>query len=149
MKTIKTKELNQIQNYKEFSKKDLVEISKEPKIIYVNKIPTFFFYEEKIIQTLMFLQSSEQMILKKITIDMGAIKYIVNGADIMRPGIVEIEKNIEKNEPVVVVDINHKKPIAIGIALLYSEEMEKNNSGKVVKNIHYVGDEIWGLYNYK
>ena len=33
--------------------------------------------------------------LKKIAVDMGAVKFVVSGADIMRPGIVEIEEGIE------------------------------------------------------
>ena len=74
---------------------------------------------------------------------MGAVKFVVNGADVMRPGIVEIEEGIAKDEFVAVIDKNNKKPLAVGIALFSSEEMKGMNSGKVIKNIHYVGDELW------
>ena len=83
-------------------------------------------------------------VLKKVTVDMGAVKFVVGGADVMRPGITEIEEGIEENEFVVVIDENHKKPLAIGRALLNSQEMKKAEKGKVIKTIHYVGDEIWG-----
>ena len=76
---------------------------------------------------------------------MGAVRFVVNGADIMRPGIVEIQAGIEKDDFVAVVDKNNKKPLAVGIALYSSEEMRVMASGKVIKNIHYVGDELWRM----
>ena len=76
---------------------------------------------------------------------MGAIKFVVNGADIMRPGITEIQDGIEKDKFVVVIDEKNKKPLAVGLALFNSQEMQTATSGKVIKNIHFVGDEIWGF----
>ena len=128
----------------EISKKDQVElVEDEHKIILLNKKPAFFYHQEKLVPTLKFLQ--ENNCLKKITVDMGAVKFVVNGADIMRPGIVEIEEGISKEDFVAVIDKNNKKPLAVGIALYSSEEMKKMASGKVIKNIHYVGDELWKM----
>ena len=76
---------------------------------------------------------------------MGAVKFVINGADIMRPGITEIEDGINENDFIVIVDVNNQKSLAVGIALLNSEEMRSSTSGKVIKNIHYVGDEIWKI----
>jgi PUA-domain protein len=144
---LKAKEINRkLAHYQvELSKKDQVILFEDDdkKIILVNKEPTFFYYNDQILPTLKYLQNHD--VLKKITVDMGAIKFVVNGADIMRPGIVKIEESIEKNDFIVIVDVENKKPLAIGIALLNSEEMQKQESGKSIKNIHYVGDEIWKL----
>ena len=82
------------------------------------------------------------MILPTVTVDMGAVKFVVNGADIMRPGIVDIG-TFDSGEFIVIIDVNNKMPLAVGIANMDSSEMESVSSGKVVKNIHYVGDEIW------
>jgi PUA-domain protein len=128
-------------------KKDIVE-SVEDRIILVNKESMFFYYQEKLIPTLKYVlkeSKSESSVLKQITVDMGAIKFVTSGADIMRPGIVAIDPGIAIDEAVVVVDEKHKKPLAIGIALVDSVEMEKAEKGKVVKVIHYVGDTIWSL----
>ena len=76
---------------------------------------------------------------------MGAVKFIVNGADIMRPGIVEIEAGILKDELVSIIDKNNQKTLAVGIALFSSAEMKGMSLGKVIKNIHYVGDELWKM----
>ena len=126
------------------TKKDQVELLENKfKIIAINKIPAFFYYQEQWIPTLRYLQSHS--LLKRITVDMGAVKFVVNGADIMRPGIVEIEPEINKDEFITIIDQNNKKPLAIGIALLNSEDMQNTKTGKVIKNIHYVGDELWEI----
>lgn len=124
----------------EITKKDHLELI-DDKILVINHIPTFFIHEGKYIPALKYLQ--EHPLLKKITVDMGAVKFVVGGADIMRPGIVEIESEIKKDEAVMIIDINNKKPLAVGIALFSSAEMQEMKIGKVIKNIHYVGDEIW------
>lgn len=124
-------------------KKDDVEIveDEDTKIICINSKPMFFYHEDKIIPTLKFLLENQAM--KKVVVDMGAVKFVVSGADIMRPGIVEIDESIEKGEPIAVVDVNNQKPLAVGIALYNSEDMRQLDSGKAVKSIHYIGDKIW------
>ena len=109
----------------------------------VNKQPWFFYYNDRIVPTLRLLQNKD--LLKKVIVDMGAIKFVINGADIMRPGVVEIDEMITKEDFIVVVDVNNKKPLAVGIALLSGMEMKAATSGKVIKNIHYIGDELWNL----
>ena len=73
---------------------------------------------------------------------MPAVKFIANGADVMRPGIKEFD-NFKKNQIIIIVDETHQKPLAIGEALVSSEEMKSLDSGKVIKNLHHVGDKIW------
>ena len=144
---LKVKELNkEIESYDiSYHKKDQAVIVKDEKhkLILVNKEPGFFYYQDKIVPTLKNLQKNS--LLKKITVDMGAVKFVINGADIMRPGITEIEDGINENDFIVIVDVNNQKSLAVGIALLNSEEMRSSTSGKVIKNIHYVGDEIWKI----
>ncbi len=143
---LRSKDLNkELERYKiEISKKDQAELVEDKyKIILISKKPSFFYYDNKLVPMLKFLQ--ENNVLKKITVDMGAVKFVVNGADIMRPGIVEIEDGIMKNDFVAVVDVNNKKPLAVGIALYDAYEMKGMKNGKAVKNIHYVGDELWKI----
>ena len=76
---------------------------------------------------------------------MGAIKFLSGGADLMRPGIVEIEEKIKEGDFISVIDINNKKPIIVGIALYSTDDIKEQLSGKSIQNIHYVGDKIWNL----
>ena len=109
-------------------------------MIMINKEQAFFYYGEELVPTLKYLLKA--IVLPTVTVDMGAVKFVVNGADIMRPGIVDIG-TFDSGEFIVIVDVNNKKPLAVGVALMSSAEMESTSSGKVVQNIHYVGDEIW------
>ncbi|MEN6395183.1 MAG: RNA-binding protein [Methanoregula sp.] len=82
---------------------------------------------------------------RMITVDAGAIPYVVNGADIMRPGIVSVSDDIVAQSPVQIADDRHKKPLAIGVALMNGPEIRSSASGKMCKNFHHVGDELWNL----
>ncbi len=130
-------ELFSINNF--ITKKNKVE--RRDDVIYVDNKPMFFYFEDKIVPTLKLLQ--EQNILKKIIVDMGAVKFVVSGADIMRPGVVEIEEGIKKDDFIVIVDETHNKPLAIGTAMFSTDEMKTMTSGKCVKSVHYVGDKLW------
>jgi predicted RNA-binding protein (TIGR00451 family) len=44
----------------------------------------------------------------------------------------------------VVRDVTHGKALAIGRALKSTPEIEAARKGKVVENLHYVGDRLWG-----
>jgi PUA domain protein len=86
-------------------------------------------------------------ILPKLVVDMGAIPYVCKGADVMVPGVISINGQFEINDVVIVVDERHGKTLAIGLALLRSENMKNVKNGKILKNLHYVGDKLWDSLN--
>ena len=144
MKQLRKSEIKELnEKIKQFE----IELGKEDKvtqdnnIIFINDKPMFFNYEDMIVPTLKFIL--EHDVLKQVIVDMGAVKFVVGGADIMRPGVAEFDNNIQKQDLVVIKDINNKKPLAVGISLFSSEELAAMNSGKIIKNIHHIGDEIW------
>lgn len=80
-----------------------------------------------------------------VTVDMGAIRFVINGADIMGPGIVEADLGIQPGDMVWVRDEKNKKPLAVGKALIDGNEMAAKKPGKAIKNILFVGDKVWKL----
>lgn len=86
---------------------------------------------------------NKQLDLKKIVVDKGAIRFVTNGADVMRPGITKIDSAIKKGDIVVIVDENHDRALAIGKTLFDAKIMEDKSSGKVVKNLHTIQDDVW------
>ncbi|MGQ0535462.1 MAG: PUA domain-containing protein [Methanobacteriota archaeon] len=83
-----------------------------------------------------------------VTVDMGAVRFVNNGADIMAPGIVEADPGIAVGDAVWVRDERNKRPLAVGLALAAGPEIPgkgTDRKGKVVKNLHWVGDEVWNL----
>lgn len=77
-----------------------------------------------------------------VTVDMNAIKFICNGANIMRPGIVNFTK-FARDEIVCVVDKSHNKFLAVGKSVISSEEMQNKLRGVVIRTLHYIGDIFW------
>ncbi len=80
-----------------------------------------------------------------VTVDMGAVKYVCNGADVMCPGIVDADSAINVDDFVWVRDVRNKQPLAVGKALVSGAEMVTSKTGKGVKTLHYVGDKLWKL----
>ena len=80
-----------------------------------------------------------------VTVDMGAVKFVTNGADVMSPGIVDADLDIQVGDLVWVRDVQNKKPLAIGTALMTGPMMIESNSDKAVKTLHYIGDHLWQL----
>lgn len=63
----------------------------------------------------------------------------------MAPGIVSFEGTFDKEDLVVVFDERHRTPLAVTIALYSTEEAKRLDAGKILKNIHYVGDDLWKM----
>jgi PUA domain protein len=80
-----------------------------------------------------------------VLIDMGAVRYICNGANIARPGIIKFESFL-KDKIVIVKDIDYQKPLAVGISLCDSKTGMALSKGHIINNMHYVGDKFWNLY---
>ncbi len=88
---------------------------------------------------------SETVLLEKfpkVIVDSGAIKFVCNGANVMRPGIKNFTK-FDKGQIVCVVEETHNKFLAVGRSLVPSEELSNITKGEVVKNLHYISDRFW------
>jgi PUA-domain protein len=77
-----------------------------------------------------------------VTVDAGAVSFVSDGADVMRPGIVETDPDISAGDLVAVNEESHGKFLAVGRARTDGEDMS-GESGKVVDTIHHVGDELF------
>jgi PUA-domain protein len=123
-------------------KLELVE-SDEAEFIFVDGEPLLFRIDGKIFPTVkgaLKLAPSR----RRVVVDPGAVKFIINGADVMGPGIVEADPAVREGDLVIVVEKAHGKALAIGRALMSGKDMV-GRSGKAVKSIHHVGDELWKL----
>ena len=82
---------------------------------------------------------------RRVTVDMGAVPYVIKGADIMRPGVVSCTPDVKSGRPVQIVDERHGKPVGIGIAMMDAHDLVGQAGGKVVRSRFHVGDELWNL----
>jgi len=83
--------------------------------------------------------------LPRVVVDMGAVSHVCGGADVMAPGVVRVEGDFHEGNYLLVVDERHGKPLAVGVALFDSQALRALKRGKVVRNVHHVGDRLWGL----
>ena len=77
-----------------------------------------------------------------VTVDMGAVKFVCKGANVMRPGIIKFS-DFESGEIVCVIEESQNKFLAVGKAEISSKEAEDANKGEVIKNMHYISDDFW------
>jgi malignant T-cell-amplified sequence len=88
---------------------------------------------------------SETQLLEKfpyVIVDMGAVKFICKGANVMRPGIKK-HNEFEKEKIVCIIEESQHKFLAVGKSLVASSELERIEKGEVVKNMHYISDKFW------
>ena len=78
-----------------------------------------------------------------VTVDVGAIRYVCNGADVMRPGIVRTNGAFEKNQVVAVNEEKSDRFIAVGYGLVSHKDIKTMPRGPVIKTIHYIRDKFW------
>ena len=116
--------------------------SKDRDILIVDKIPVLFFHEGHFYLTLKGLEKYP-VGTKYVTVDMGAVPYLANGADIMAPGIIDADVSIAKGDIVWIRDERNLRPLSVGRSSCSGEELKTRNKGKVISTIHYVGDDLW------
>lgn len=117
------------------------EISDDAQIIVGNEIKAVKIFDEYV----PFL--SETKTLEKfpyVMVDMGAVKFMCKGANVMRPGIKKFSE-FQKDSVVCIIEESHHKFLAVGKTLVSSEEMENMAKGEVIKNLHYISDKFWEI----
>lgn len=138
-------ELNKIPGFEHVSRKSRVEteIVKSLEVIFVDGLPVAFRREGRFIPVLTNTAALEKM--PRITVDMGAVPHVVGGADIMAPGIRRVEGSFGEGDLVVIIDEKHGKFLSVGRSLLATGALAAAKKGKVIVNIHYVGDPVWEM----
>ncbi|NHN65917.1 RNA-binding protein [Haloarcula sp. JP-Z28] len=111
---------------------DVVLVDGDPLVLYLNGEP------------FLTVQGANQYPPEKhtVTVDAGAVSFVSDGADIMRPGITEADDDISADDLVVINEESHGKFLAVGRAQTDGDDMV-GDSGKVVKSLHHVGDDLF------
>lgn len=121
----------------------IFEIEENKSILVIDRMVAVFTTDDSILP---FLGKTE--ILDKfpsVTVDSGSIRFICNGAKVLRPGIVDFDP-FRKDDIVVVRDEKFKKYLAVGLALEDGDRAQTMDKGQIINNLHYVGDKFWNAY---
>jgi PUA domain protein len=115
------------------------QISDEAQIITGERIKILKINDEY----LPFLSETETLEkFPNVTVDMGAVKFMCKGANLMRPGIKKFTE-FEKDNLVCIIEESQHKFLAVGKAMVSSSELEDMEKGEVIKNMHYISDKFW------
>jgi PUA domain protein len=82
----------------------------------------------------------------QVFVDEGAIKFLLNGADVMRPGIRKLDEWGPAGKMVVIREEKKGRAIAVGPSMVNSSDARGMAKGGCVKNLHHVGDRYWNLH---
>lgn len=121
-----------------------VKLSNREELIAIDGILCFWLRDDRYIPLMTLLLNDEiKYKIKSVSVDKGAIPYVTNGANVMRPGITKIDTDIRKDDIIKIQDSIHNRVLAIGRALFNAQEMELKKAGNVIENIHTLNDKIW------
>ena len=80
------------------------------------------------------------------TVDEGAIRFLINGADVMRPGIRAMDDWGPAGKMVVVKEETRGRAIAVGSSMVGGAEARAMAKGGCIRNLHHVGDRYWNVH---
>lgn len=119
-------------------------------IVYLDSgLPCLARVNGSLIPTLTCLLRRGYSWLPYVLVDRGATQAVGRGADLMAPGVRGVVGSFDKGALVAVVDEQTKAPVAVGRALVSSDELRSmissRSKGKVIENLHYPGDQLWKI----
>ncbi|MBW0555991.1 hypothetical protein O181_095706 [Austropuccinia psidii MF-1] len=89
------------------------------------------------------------ILLPRVQVDRGAIKFVLAGANIMCPGLTSpgacLPVSLPAKTPVAVHAEGKEHACAVGLTQLSTEDMQKINKGIGVDNVHWLGDDLWSI----
>ena len=110
-------------------------------IFDINQRISFFSNEDKYLPSLMFIREHPELDISTVRVDAGAVKFVINGADIFTQGIVSCSQEFSENTVVIILNPQNAA-LSIGYSLMTSSDL-LNKKGKGISNLHYLGDKIW------
>ncbi|KAK9808706.1 hypothetical protein WJX72_002295 [[Myrmecia] bisecta] len=85
--------------------------------------------------------------MSKLRADVGAIKFVLSGANIMCPGLTSpgatIHNEVDADMPVAIYAEGKEHAMAVGITKMSTAQMRELNKGIGVDNVHYLNDGLW------
>ena len=117
--------------------------------------PIFFQHRDgPILPTLKFVHKYPKLEFTSVTVDKGAIPFVLGGANIMCPGLTneggelppdeEEEPGLDKGDGVVIYAEGKEFPLAVGFMIMSSKDIRKKNKGMGIEVSHFLGDGLWG-----
>jgi len=118
-------------------------------LVVVNGEPTFFNQRDGPFYPTLRVLHRYPNILPHVQVDRGAIKFVMQGANIMCPGLTSPGGSLPEgipNDAIVAIMAEGKiHALGIGLMKMSSKEIKEINKGIGIDNIHYLNDGLWRI----
>ncbi|KRX09126.1 PUA-like domain [Pseudocohnilembus persalinus] len=105
-------------------------------------------HDEYILPTLKLVHRYPDL-LPKMQIDKGGIKFILQGSNVMCPGLTsaggKIDEKAEVGHPVAIYAEGKQHAMGIGILIMSPEDIKNVNQGHCIQTYHVIGDGLWNF----
>ena len=119
--------------------------------------PVFFQHRDgPILPTLKFVHKYPEVEFTRVTVDKGAIPYLLGGANVMCPGLTnpgglmppdgdgeDEGPALAKGDGVVIYAEGKELALAVGVMAMSSADVRKKNKGTGIEVAHFLGDGLW------
>ena len=89
------------------------------------------------------------LMMPRLRVDKGAIKFVMSGANIMCPGLTSegatIHDAVDKETPVAIFAEGKEHAVAVGFTTMSTEDMVALNKGIGVDVLHVLNDGLWKM----
>ena len=137
----KTLGLSQADIISDSSSFEATNLDQDNRVLFIDDSPAFIESDTIVFPTL--FNERVLSMLPALTVNMGAVPHVCNGADIMSPGVTKVNGVFNTGMIVAIVEEKFSKKIAVARALFNSDEITMKKQGKVAENLHYVSDKYW------
>nr|WCZ58282.1 translation machinery-associated protein [Paratrimastix eleionoma] len=116
-------------------------------ILVVNHKPLFFQIRDGPFIPVLRILHKYPFMMTQMRVDRGAIKFIINGANVMAKGLTnpggELPNDIPAETPVAIMAEGKQTALGIGMTKLSSDEIRNAESGIAIELLHHLGDDLW------
>jgi PUA domain protein len=116
-------------------------------LVIVDNEPLFFNDRDGNYYPTLRLLHKYPLMMKRLRVDRGAIKFVLSGANIMCPGLTSpgatMHDEAEEGTPVAIYAEGKEHAVAIGVTTMSTEAIRKENKGIGVELMHSLQDGLW------
>lgn len=102
---------------------------------------SFFKHKDQFLPSIRFIRANPQIGFPVVKVDHGAVRHVLNGADVFCQGIESVDRDFDVGTIVMILNPQNAV-LAIGEAVKASHELV-DGKGRGIINIHYLNDRIW------
>ncbi|KAI5189571.1 malignant T-cell-amplified sequence [Nematocida sp. AWRm77] len=129
-------------------KEEVLESIKTPEketFILRNGIPIIHVESDRYVPLVKCVHMAPDM-LTKVVVDEGAIKHLINGADVMAPGLLQTTSeypSVSENDLVAIYGYGKTHALGVGVVVMSSSQVEEIRNGVAIKIVSRLGDKLY------